>query len=284
MIVRSHLKDFNERFIHLGDIALNVSENKGGNPPLLLIHGWGESWQTWRSVLPLLALHYDVSAVDLRGFGRSGRVDHRQSRNTWVSDISRLIELISPKGTWIIGHSLGGWIGMMLAKIIPIMVHGVLAEDPFTGPLSGVQRRASQSKTIDWAARAESLREVNSVAELSKRLRLKHPEFSLERSLELATMRFRTDPYLLESLNQTSVDHNDNFQDVFRLIERPVLVLQADYEKGGIMPDIEANRLRRTISKSKVVKWSDSGHFIHIERSVDFVKIFNKFSKTDWTG
>jgi hypothetical protein len=39
-----------------------------GNPPLLLLHGFDSSAMEWRRLLPLLAPHFDVYAIDLLGY------------------------------------------------------------------------------------------------------------------------------------------------------------------------------------------------------------------------
>ena len=40
-------------------------------PPILLLHGWPETWWEWHHVMPLLAEHFSVVAMDLRGAGFS---------------------------------------------------------------------------------------------------------------------------------------------------------------------------------------------------------------------
>src|SRR6478735_2509293 len=46
-------------------------DRRGSGPPLLLIHGIGSHWQVWHPLLPALAPHRDVIAIDLPGFGTS---------------------------------------------------------------------------------------------------------------------------------------------------------------------------------------------------------------------
>jgi hypothetical protein len=45
----------------------------GEGPPLLLVHGWPQSWYAWRLVMPGLARDFSVVAVDQRGCGLSGK-------------------------------------------------------------------------------------------------------------------------------------------------------------------------------------------------------------------
>jgi pimeloyl-ACP methyl ester carboxylesterase len=43
----------------------------GDGPPLLLVHGWPQTWHVWRLVMPALARDFQVIAVDQRGTGLS---------------------------------------------------------------------------------------------------------------------------------------------------------------------------------------------------------------------
>jgi pimeloyl-ACP methyl ester carboxylesterase len=43
----------------------------GLGPPLVLLHGLGLSWRSWRPILPALEQRHDVIALDLPGFGDS---------------------------------------------------------------------------------------------------------------------------------------------------------------------------------------------------------------------
>ncbi len=74
---------FTSRYIDTGDVRLHAVIG-GDGPPLLLVHGWPETWYAWRLLMPALARDFTVIAVDQRGIGLSdkpvGRVRHRHPR------------------------------------------------------------------------------------------------------------------------------------------------------------------------------------------------------------
>ena len=269
--------DCSERFVHNGEVSLNLAEWSGDGPPVLMIHGWGEARESWDTVAPRLARDYHVYALDLRGFGRSGRAGHAHPRMAWVTDVARVMENISPDGMYIVGHSLGGWVAMMLPSVAPGLVMGIVAEDPYTGPRSVIRQRGDDAGDGGWEAKADALRGTRSVADLAGRLLLKQPQFSAELATRLATMRFRTDPDLIEGRGRRRDAAADDFDSAFAAIDCPALVLQANPEKGGIMPDAEAERLRSLIPRVEVVKWSHTGHNMHVARNFDFVKTVRRF-------
>jgi alpha/beta hydrolase fold len=61
-------KTLTSRYVDTGDARLHVVTG-GEGPPLLLVHGWPQTWWAWRSVMPALAEHYQVIAIDQRGIG-----------------------------------------------------------------------------------------------------------------------------------------------------------------------------------------------------------------------
>src|SRR3546814_12539262 len=64
------LKGFAQQLVPANGIRINAVTG-GSGPPILLLHGWPETWWEWRHVMPLLAGHFSVVAIDLRGAGFS---------------------------------------------------------------------------------------------------------------------------------------------------------------------------------------------------------------------
>src|SRR5215472_431908 len=64
-------KTFTSQYFSVGDGVRLHAVTGGDGPPLLLIHGWPETWYAWRLVMPALARDFQVIAVDQRGIGLS---------------------------------------------------------------------------------------------------------------------------------------------------------------------------------------------------------------------
>ena len=69
----------------------SVSAGASGSP-VLLVHGWPETWWAFRRVIPLLAKTHQVFAVDLRGFGDSSSTDTAYDEATMAEDLHQLVE------------------------------------------------------------------------------------------------------------------------------------------------------------------------------------------------
>lgn len=94
---------------------------------ILLLHGVGLTWVTWRRVLPLLEPLGEVLAVDLVGFGRSVR---RRGVRVSIEEQTRLIaDLLDQLGwheTIVVGHSMGGGIALGTTLHQPRRVKGLV--------------------------------------------------------------------------------------------------------------------------------------------------------------
>jgi pimeloyl-ACP methyl ester carboxylesterase len=83
---------------------------------LILLHGFGETHDTWAMLAPELARHYRVISVDLKGSGYSDKPDDGRYR---VADqaavVAALADELQLQGVTLIGHSLGGGVALMTA-------------------------------------------------------------------------------------------------------------------------------------------------------------------------
>ena len=63
----------------------------GDGPPLVLLHGWPQTWYEWRDVIPDLATDYTVVAPDLRGMGDSEVPPSGYDKDTVATDVRELV-------------------------------------------------------------------------------------------------------------------------------------------------------------------------------------------------
>lgn len=96
---------------------LNVNEFGQGNIPLLLIHGFGCDQTVWCRLLPWLETVFRVILLDLAGFGCSAPEAFDAARHATpaghAQDIVALCDAMGLEGALMLGHSIGGTIGML---------------------------------------------------------------------------------------------------------------------------------------------------------------------------
>lgn len=102
--------DTNDARVHY-DVA-------GEGPPLLLLAGIASDMASWTPVVPLLQPHFRLVMIDNRGAGRtehSGDIDPAD----WIGDAIALIDHLGIAKADVLGHSMGGMIGLRLAARAP---------------------------------------------------------------------------------------------------------------------------------------------------------------------
>jgi len=79
----------------------------GKGDPLVLLHGYPQSWYEWRHVMPALAKNYTVVAPDLRGFGDSSKPITGYDGKTIAEDIYQLMTQLGFNKIFLAAHDVG---------------------------------------------------------------------------------------------------------------------------------------------------------------------------------
>ena len=79
----------------------------GQGDPVVLLHGWPETWYAWHHVMPALAKNYTVIAPDLRGLGDSSKPLTGYDGKTLAEDIHQLVTQLGFKTIFLVGHDIG---------------------------------------------------------------------------------------------------------------------------------------------------------------------------------
>jgi pimeloyl-ACP methyl ester carboxylesterase len=106
---------FTSRYVQTGDVRQHVVIG-GDGPPLLLIHGWPETWYAWRALMPALARDFTVIAVDQRGRGLSDKPVDGYDTGTLARDMVALMDALGHERFAVVGHDTGFAIAYALAS------------------------------------------------------------------------------------------------------------------------------------------------------------------------
>lgn len=97
---------------------------------LLLVHGLGQNGFTdWMNVLPQLAQHYHVLALDLPGFGYSDAPNGKYSPRNYARILSWLLKTHSEDKAIVVGHSMGGAVSLRFASEYPEQLQKLILVD-----------------------------------------------------------------------------------------------------------------------------------------------------------
>jgi haloacetate dehalogenase len=101
----------------------------GKGPPVVLLHGFPETWYAWRHQLPILAKHCRAIAPDLRGYGETQKPSSGYEKKTMARDILGLMHHLGTERAAVIGHDRGARVALRLAKDFPEAVSRFAALD-----------------------------------------------------------------------------------------------------------------------------------------------------------
>ena len=127
-----------------GDVKIHYV-TKGEGPLLVMIHGFPDYWYTWREQIPALSEHFQVVAMDQRGYNLSGKPEGlaRYQMEELVQDVEAVIKHFGKKKAIVVGHDWGGAVAWSFATAKPQMIdHLVILNLPH---FNGLQRELANN-------------------------------------------------------------------------------------------------------------------------------------------
>jgi pimeloyl-ACP methyl ester carboxylesterase len=122
---------FTSGYVHTED-GIRLHYVQGGHgTPVVLLHGFPENWYEWHKIMPALALHYQVIALDMRGAGQSDAPPTGYDKATLAKDVRGVVEQLHLGTINLVGHDIGMMVAYTYAATYPTEVrHLALMEAP----------------------------------------------------------------------------------------------------------------------------------------------------------
>ncbi|MEP7296815.1 MAG: alpha/beta fold hydrolase BchO [Burkholderiales bacterium] len=124
-------------FLRAGGLRWHV-QRMGNGPVALLIHGTGASTHSWRGVMPLLARHFSVVAMDLPGHAFTDTPPAAQlSLPGIAAAVAALVDMLGLEVALVVGHSAGAAIGARLVLDGAVVPQALVSINGAFLPLAG---------------------------------------------------------------------------------------------------------------------------------------------------
>ncbi|MES2275172.1 MAG: alpha/beta hydrolase [Bacteroidota bacterium] len=147
--------------IHNNGVNIAYTDTGKNDTTLLFVHGWAINKGYWQDQMEYFGKRYRVVAMDLPGFGQSGKNRKEWDTKTFASDVDSVIKALDLKKVILIGHSMSGDIVLQSAIDNPTAVIGLVGVDNFKNPGQPV---TEQSKKEFEAAMAQMKLHFKAVA------------------------------------------------------------------------------------------------------------------------
>lgn len=114
---------FQDRYADNAGVKIHYTA-AGEGPLVVLIHGFGDTWHSWRPLMDTLDQDYRVAAMDLRGWNLSDKPKGVEAYTYphLIADVAAVIRAEGRQGAVIVGHDWGGGIAWRLATDRPELV------------------------------------------------------------------------------------------------------------------------------------------------------------------
>lgn len=267
-----------EKTFNTGSVTINYAEGPPAGSPLVLLHGGGDRWQNFLPIIPTLAMRWQIFAVDLRGHGKSGRVTRKYRPEHYVKDIVALLEKQFTNRVILLGHSLGGWIAMMVTAQLPKKVKALILGDPPLNLDRFVAVESSPERIGMWNMMLELASSSLSVPELATKLanlpvsnaspdgpsRYEDlPNVDSASILAWAETLSQVDPNAAKYHAEGRISEyiqNVNLESDLQRINCPLLLLQGDPAYGALVSDEDVENVMAWVDNCIHVRLEGLGH------------------------
>jgi pimeloyl-ACP methyl ester carboxylesterase len=115
-------------------------EAYGRGRPVLLLHGWMNSWAVWRDMIELFGRDFRMYALDFLGFGDSGDQASEFSVDNFTQMVNTFMDRMGIVKAPLVGHSMGGTVALNAAlrhpeRVVKVTVVGSPIEGKSLSPL-----------------------------------------------------------------------------------------------------------------------------------------------------
>ena len=259
---------FSDRKVTTNGIELRVVIGTDDEkPPLLMLHGIYDRAESWLPVAEKLASSYRLIMPDLRGHYRSDWPETGYELADYAADAVGLLDALDIDQAFVLGHSLGALITMVLSGQHPDRIRAVVLEDPPSDRSNDTRTWLGALLTAKRASPEQTYVAIQGI----------HPERTEEDwRRETDWLRATADgPFL--ALVEATAGEPESFDAAMQRISSSTLLLQADPRKGGALTTEAARRVTSGRDDRKLVRFPETGHLIHIERPDRFVQAVEDF-------
>ncbi|MFA7675589.1 MAG: alpha/beta hydrolase, partial [Endomicrobiia bacterium] len=100
-------------------VPISFSVYGKGDVALVFIPGWSCNSSVWKNQVPYFSKKYRVVTLELAGHGKSGNERTVYTMESFAQDVVSVVKQINASKVILIGHSMGGYVIIETAKIIP---------------------------------------------------------------------------------------------------------------------------------------------------------------------
>jgi non-heme chloroperoxidase len=244
-----------------------VEQGREDGVPVILLHGFTDSWHSWELVLPHLPASLHVFAISQRGHGDSDKPLDGYDPKDLAADIAAFLEQKKINAAIIAGHSMGATIAQGFATDYPKRTLGIVLVGSFAS-FKGNEAIQGFQQVLDTLNDPveESFAAAFQQSTLGKPIDAEFLQTAITESLKLPARVWKSTAYSLFKADYVSR---------LQTYTKPVLIVWGD--KDVFTPRKDQDLLAGTLVRSQLVVYMGTGHAVHWEEPARFAADLNSF-------
>jgi len=255
-------------FTEIDDIRVNYISEKthnDGRPDILLLHGWGANIDLFSQIIAHLAPYFNVYALDLPGFGKSGEPATPWCVNNYTDFVIKFCAKMGIKRCALIGHSFGGRIiiKMMSRENLPFTVDKIV----LTGSAGIRPRQSLRQKT-----QTKCYKIIRNLLMLHACKKMMPNALEYLRKKSGSADYNAASPIMRQCLVRVV---NEDLTNLLHNINVPILLVWGD--KDTATPIGDGQIMAKQIPDAGLVVFKGCGHYAFLEQVWRFCRILDSF-------
>jgi pimeloyl-ACP methyl ester carboxylesterase len=241
----------------------------GRGRPVILLHGWLESWGLWQETMDYLSKSYRTYAIDFWGFGESDKRRESFSIQDFVELVNEFMDSLGISKAPLVGHSMGGTVSLSVAiqhpeKVSKIVVIG----SPIEGSSLSILLKLASCRTI-----------ANIVYQMMDTLK-----FGIRVAAPAITRESRWPEMINQDLNQVTLEsfllsisslRQTNLSPQLAPIHQPVMGMYGD--RDVIVNPNQWSVLKNGVQHPRIERFKQAGHFIMLDKPNIFKTLLKEY-------
>jgi pimeloyl-ACP methyl ester carboxylesterase len=256
-------------------VKLHYYRTGGSKSPIVLLHGVTDDGLCWSPVADVLSETFDVIMVDMRGHGKSNAPEEGYTLTVMAGEIVALIKELGLVKPIIMGHSMGAITALTLAGLYPDIAKAIILEDPppfWMIKETNLNEPQKPNPLALWIASNKRKTKEDLFAEV----RALNPDWAEAELEPWVNSKLRYSPKIVKLVEMVDLS-SMGFEELFKKISCPALLLTADLNKGAILGDKEISPLKQWIPLLEVVQIDSAGHNIRRDQFEPYMKAVQTF-------
>lgn len=244
--------------------------DKGKGRVVVLLHGLLGSREIWKPVIDDLSKSYRVIAIDLPGHGGTACFGYAHSMDLMATCVKKVLDSLKLKKYVIIGHSMGGYVGLAFADLFPDNLRGLGLFNSTAYP-DNEGRKKDRLRTISLIKANKAVYTKTTIRNLfaTKNLRYLKEEISFAQAIARQTSKQGIIAALHGMRDRPGRDI------ILGLVEYPILMVIGEHD--NVLPYEPLLEQSRLIKNKSILYLEHDGHFGFLESPKQSNRALRKF-------